>query len=102
MSVDWDLAKFLWTVAVTLMSGLAFALTWWDRRSRTSKETIGTIEHRITVLEQAALHAPTAQDITALREEVHTLGKIVAKQGGTLEFVANAARNMNDYLMRQK
>ncbi|WP_273454977.1 hypothetical protein [Nevskia ramosa] len=87
----------VWSILSGLCSAGAVVYVWLHRRSNVTNETITAIEtrqqlaeQRLTVVEQAQLHAPKADDLTAIREGMSAIsmavagleGKVGAELGG--------------------
>lgn len=89
----WDLsAGELWSIATGICSAGSVVYLWLTRRSNVTNETISKIEGRIgdaetrlTTVEQAQAHSPTADDLTAIRSDISNLAREVAGLAGNVK-----------------
>lgn len=101
-NVNWDAAKF-WLDVLQWVLTILVAVAMWIRTGRSDNRAaidgayskIREQDQRLSALEEAQRHAPTHQDITALREEV-------AGMQSTLNTNTQMIQRVHDYLLINK
>lgn len=117
--VDWDLARFVWGVAVTIITAGLGVWAWLTRKHSVNRSAIERVEagakerdaqrqsditrhdRRITVLEENLKHLPSASDIKALRETIGHLSNLVSHQQATTEGLNRSVSRIEQYLLER-
>lgn len=117
--LDWDIARFVWGVMVTVVTGLVGVYAWMTRRHAVHRSAIERVEQenrktdearkaelldhqrRLIILEEAVRYAPNAADIHGLREAISQLSNQVARQEGISSNLEHTVARMNQYLMER-
>ena len=105
--------RFWWQLVVTLIALASAVFAWYGRRSNVTNATITDINSalallssRVTVVEQAQRHAPNADDMTAIREEISRVAEGVAnlsgKFSGELGAVTRQLQLIQQHLLQSK
>lgn len=115
--VDWDLARFGWTVVVTLTSTIAIVYAWFGRRRAATQAAIDRVEEylagrlntyekresdlnrRVTVAEEAMKFSPKSQDLIQLRDQIGKLADVVSRANGQQEMLTAWMARIDQHLI---
>lgn len=89
MTIDTATVGFWWSILTGLCGAASIVYMWITRRSNVTNETmekmsdrVDAVEIRMTTVEQAQKHAPTASDLTGIREDISRIAEGVASLSG--------------------
>lgn len=117
--VDWDLWRFVWGVAVTVITAGLGVWAWLTRKHSVNRSAIEKVEagakerdqqrqtdisrheRRITILEENLKHLPSASDIKDLRESISQLNSLVSNQQATTKGLGRSVARIEQYLLER-
>ena len=108
-AVDWSAARFLWSVAQTVITALIAVYVWWTGRTRATTQAIAQVDDRVTevdqhvkALEQKLANRPGHGDLDKLRAEMAQTNRSLTEVSAQLQGATALLNRLHDYLLQER